>query len=531
MNFNVALPFCQHALTCPGQLALSVGDISISYGDLASLAQRISSWLTSQTGGRPARVGILASRSLEAYAGILGTLWCGAAYVPINPKTPEERLIQLFQVTHLDALIVDDAGLRCLQGRVAEYCPRTVLAGTPPTGLKTSALIHLNDYEELPQFAQEHKPCAVSQEDLAYIIFTSGTTGVPKGVMVTAGSAVQFLSTMQQRYGIRPEDRLSQASELTFDVSVFDMFMAWNAGASLFVVPEAQLMAPRKFIRDKRLTVWFSVPSIALFMQRMKMLTPCAFPDLRYSLFAGEPLPLTSALAWSMAAPNSSVENLYGPTEATVVCIGQRLVNPPKITESRGILATGQPFDGVEAAVIDSDLSFLPPGKKGELVVAGGQLAKGYFEAPSLTAERFQILGGKRWYRTGDLVYQDSELTFHHLGRIDNQVKILGNRVELEDVEAHLREVSGTDLVAAVAWPIQDGSATGIVAFQCGSSVSVETAREALRKRLPSYMVPQQIREIEDMPLGTSGKIDRKALIRRLAAEQAQIGMERSASG
>jgi D-alanine--poly(phosphoribitol) ligase subunit 1 len=523
MNFNLASPLREQALTRPEALALSVGDTSISYGELAALAQRISAWLKNEVGGRPARVGILASRSLEAYAGILGTIWSGAAYVPINPKTPEERLIQLFQITRLDALIVDNAGLGCLRGRVAQCCPRRVLAGNPGPELKAcvvSSGVPLAEYGDLPEFDPNDTPTSVKKDDLAYIIFTSGTTGVPKGVMVTAGSVAQFMAVMQLRYGFSTEDRVSQASELTFDVSVFDMFMTWGAGSALYVVPEAQLMAPGKFIRDNRLTVWFSVPSIALFMQRMKMLTPGAFPQLRYSLFAGEPLPIASALAWQAAAPNSSVENLYGPTEATVVCIGQRLTQPPKATESRGILATGEPFDGVEAAVADADLKFLPLEKQGELMVAGGQLAAGYFEDSEMTSARFPVLNGKRWYRTGDLVYQDASGIFHHLGRIDNQVKVLGNRVELEEVEAHLREVIGADLVAAVAWPIKDGSAAGIVAFQCGSTLSPQVVREAMQKRVPSYMVPQQIREIEVMPLGSSGKIDRKALLRKLAGEQ-----------
>lgn len=519
MNFNLASPLREQALIRPNGISLSVGNSLISYGELAALAQRISAWLTTQNEGRPRRVGVLASRSLEAYAGILGVLWSGTAYVPINPKFPEERLIQLFKLTQLDALIVDSAGLDCLQGRVAQCCPRLVLAGNPAADLKTSAIasgLQLADYQELPEFDPEDTPCVLSENDLAYIMFTSGTTGMPKGVMVTAGNVNQLITVLQQRYRFRPDDRMSQAFELTFDLSVFDMFMAWNAGASLCVVPAEQLMGPVKFIKEKKLTSWFSVPSTAAFMQRMRMLAPGAFPDLRYSLFCGEPLPLASAQAWQAAAPNSVVDNLYGPTEATVACTLQRLADPPRVTASRGILAIGLPFPGTECAVVDADLNPVATGEPGELLLAGGQLAKGYFEAEELTATRFPVLQGKRWYRTGDLVYQDAELAFHHLGRIDNQVKVLGNRVELEEIDAHLREVAGTDLVAAVAWPVHAGSAAGIVAFQCGSSISSQALRKAMQQRVPSYMVPQHVHEIEAMPLSSSGKIDRKALLGRL---------------
>lgn len=524
MNFNLALPLREQALARPDGLALSVESTSVTYCELTALAQRVSSWLKSEAGDGLARVGILASRSLEAYAGILGTLWSGAAYVPINPKTPEERLIQLLQLTRLDALIVDSAGLSCLRGQVAQLCPRLVLCGDPPPDLKASALssgIQLADYAGMPEFDAEDSPSFVSKGDLAYIMFTSGTTGVPKGVMVTAGNVMQLITVLQQRYQLRPDDRVSQAFELTFDLSVFDMFMTWNAGAGLYVIPAGQLTGPVKFIKEKKLTSWFSVPSTAAFMNRMRMLTPGAFPELRWSLFCGEPLPLATAQAWQAAAPGSLVENLYGPTEATVACTVQRLTDPPNVTETRGILAIGEPFPGTEAAVVDSDLNPAPLGASGELVLAGEQLAEGYFNAPELTAARFPVLRGKRWYRTGDLVRQDADLTFHHLGRIDNQVKILGNRVELEEVDAHLRETSGTDLVAAVAWPIQDGSAAGIVAFQCGSLLSSQAVRQAMQKRVPSYMVPQQIREIEVMPLSSSGKIDRRALLRKLEAEGA----------
>jgi len=504
VNPNLVSAFYRHAAMNPERLALAVGGISYSYGQLAGMSQQVACLL-----GRPARVGVLASRTLEAYAGVLGTLSAGAAYVPINPKIPDERLIQLLRITSLDAIVADAAGLERLQGRVAEFAPPLVLGAT--------------DFRD-EKFNPEAGPAPVREEDLAYIIFTSGTTGIPKGVMIETGSVAQLLKVMQRRYGFRADDRVSQASELTFDVSVFDMFMTWSAGAALYVVPAAQLMAPGKFIKDNQLTIWFSVPSIALFMKRIQMLTPGVFPWLRYSLFAGEALPLESAQAWQAAAPNSSVENLYGPTEATVICIGQRLADPPNATINRGVLAIGAPFDGVEADVVDASLNPLVGSEPGELVVCGRQLAKGYFNDPEMTAARFPMLRGKRWYRTGDLVYRDERGVFHHLGRIDNQVKVLGNRVELEEVEAHLRAITGTDLVAAIAWPVADGCASGVVAFLCGSQVGAPAAREAMRERVPSYMVPQQILEIDSIPLGPSGKFDRTALRRRL--EPALAGIE-----
>ncbi len=518
MNYNLALPFYQNSTTNPEDVALFVGQVNFSYRDLASLARRIAGWLALERGLVSGRVGILASRTVEAYAGVLGTLLSGAAYVPINPHTPEDRLVGILQMTKLDALITDQAGLDLLSDRVLECAPRRILFGPNAQPRANAMAFQGTKFQSIAELSDEgpDQPVTVAGDALAYIIFTSGTTGTPKGVMIENESVAQFIEIMHQRFDLCAGDRVAEASELTFDASVFDMFMAWSSGAGLYVVPKEQLMAPAKFIRDHELTLWFSVPSTASFMARMKMLKPGAFPSLRISIFAGESLAVATAQAWQSAAPHSIVENFYGPTELTVDCIAQRLEDPPHVTRNRGTLAIGTPFPGVRAGIVDVNLNFLPRGEEGELVVSTRQAARGYFQDPELTADRFPTLEGSRWYRTGDLAYEDFSGTFHHLGRIDNQVKILGNRVELEEVEAHLREILGTDSVAAVAWPLTDHRATGIVAFHCAPGVTRDEVREEMKKRVPHYMIPHRVYILDALPLGSTGKIDRKALTRML---------------
>ncbi len=523
MTFNLASQFYEQASVYPAQLALSVGGVDLSYSELANRVQRIAGWLGNQSRKELSLVGILASRSVEAYTGILGTCWAGAAYVPLNPKLPEERLLRILETTELDALIADEQGLKLLSPRLLDNCPQRILApGAPgsllPAGHGGARVIAGQD--DLPVFDPHDKPQPLTDDHLAYLMFTSGTTGVPKGVMLSVGNVRHLLSVMQDRYHFRPEDRVSQTFELTFDLSVFDMFMTWGAGASLHVVPATQLMGPLRFIQQRQLTIWFSVPSTAAFMGGMKMLKPGAMPSLRYSLFCGEPLPFHSAEMWQQAAPQSILDNLYGPTEATVACLVEKFRGPANVTPKRGIVAIGKPFVGMEAAIVDSALSFLPPGQEGELALSGKQLAKGYFKDPAQTAARFRVLDGKRWYLTGDLAYQDTAGTFHHLGRIDHQVKILGNRVELEEVEAHLREICGSDSVAAVAWPVENGLAQGIRAFVSNVNIAAAQVREEMRRRLPSYMVPSQVQTLSAMPLTASGKVDRKALVRMLEQKQ-----------
>jgi non-ribosomal peptide synthetase component F len=316
---------------------------------------------------------------------------------------------------------------------------------------------------------------------------------------------------MQGIHLLTSNDRVAQTSDLSFDIGLSNIFMAWNVGAAVYIVPQTQIMAPAKFIRDHRITFWFSVPAIIHFMQSLKMLEPGAFPDLRGSVFAGEPLLLKSALAWKEAAPHSSVHNTYGPTEGTVVCVGQRLPDTEPYPQKRDIMALGKAFPGSEIKIVDEYLHFLPAGEPGEIVLSGLQIASGYYLEEELTAARFPILNGKRWYLTGDKGIQDAKGIFYHLGRLDHQVKILGNRVELEDIEVHLRTVSEARLVAAVPWPVFNGSASGIVGFISNTSVSVEKVRELLKERLPSYMVPSQI-YVRDIPLTPNGKVDRKFL-------------------
>jgi amino acid adenylation domain-containing protein len=516
LGLNLAGEYLASASRSGDRLALSVDGVDYSYSQLAGVAGGMAAWLKSHNVGSGSRVGIVASRSVQAFAGILATCWVGATYVPINVALPADALFRIFKTIKPDALIVDGRGAAALAGLDLELGPDKVLAPG-----KDALSVSAGGSDALHPLDPTHGPQPVPPDTTAYIEFTSGTTGIPKGVMISVGAVTHFLRVMQERYNLKGEDRIAATSDITFDISFFNMFMAWKAGASLHVVPATQLMAPAKFIQHKQITVWFSVPSIATFMRRMNLLTPAAFPRLRYSLFAGEPLPLSSAVAWQEAAPRSTVENLYGPTEATVVCTVEPLGEHPNVTPGRGIVALGRPLPGTEVAILDPELSFLPPNQVGQIALSGPQLAQGYFGDPILTKRQFPVIGGRRWYLTGDLGCQDSAGIFHFLGRIDNQVKVLGNRVELEEVETHLRDICKSDMVAALAWPIEDGSAQGLVAFVSATERSPSQVRQAMEKRVASYMVPKIVHVLRALPLNSNGKVDRKALLRLLMEDHA----------
>jgi amino acid adenylation domain-containing protein len=518
MKFNLAYGFYTSSLHFPDNIALSLSIGEFTYSQLRAQVQPVAAWLGRNSQVSAPRVGILASRSLATYAGVLGTCWAGGTYVPINTRLPEDRLIQLLGRIRAEALIVDSGGLPLLTPRLLSHCPELILAPELADDVElqadTNAKVVVQGNGGLPKFAADDCPVAIDPESLGYIEFTSGTTGIPKGVMISAGAVSNFIGAMQARYAFGPADRVAGLAEITFDISVFDMFATWNCGAALLVAPATQLIAPAGFIQRQNATVVFTVPSVASGMKRMKMLVPGAMPSLRCSLFSGEPLPVISAELWKQAAPNSVVDDLYGPTEATVVCTGQRFAGPENATPNRGVVAIGKPFPGMEMMIVDPALIPLPDGEHGELLLAGPQLSSGYFGAEDLTRASFPVLRGKRWYRTGDLAYRDSSGLFHHLGRSDNQVKVRGLRVELEEVEAYLREIYLTDSVAAVAWPTAHGSANGIVAFVCGQfGADDPDIRKRIKDRLPPYMVPTAVHRLDSLPLNANGKVNRKDLV------------------
>ncbi len=518
-NLNLALPLFRHSIECPENAALVLDGRVFSYSELASLAARVAGWLGASAPGAPGetRVAIVASRSLEAYAGILGACWAGAAYIPINPKLPAHTLRQILEVARPGAIIVDRAGwTRLSESGVVDEVP--VL---PPGSLEESSV--------LDGISALKEPVAFPGDRAAYVIFTSGTTGAPKGVIIRANSVRHFLDYVGSLYELDCRDRFSNFSEISFDFSVLDLWLAWDSGASLHVVPEAQLLAPAKFIREHQLTFWASVPSVIGFMDRLKQLKEGSFPCLRISYFCGEALPLAAAMAWQRAAPNGVVDNHYGPTESTVACSVERLSKPPRTTPGRDVIPIGRAYSGMRLAVVDEAGRFLPPGETGELALSGPQIAAGYLGAPELTQARFPQLehpefGSSRWYLTGDLALEDSEGTFHHLGRVDYQVKILGHRIELEEVDAHLREVCGCGSAAAVAWPMHHGTADGIVAFVSGSSLEPGEIMTRLKARLAPYAMPREIVCLPSLPLTQNGKTDRKALLSMLEEREHATG-------
>ncbi len=272
--------------------------------------------------------------------------------------------------------------------------------------------------------------------------------------MVSHANVLHYVEYVTKRYGFTSNDRVSQTFDITFDLSEHDMFVAWESGACLCCLTQKQLIKPGAFVNDARLTVWFSVPSTAAFMRRFGVLKPGMYPGLRLRLFCGEALPVEIVRHWPLAAPNSVIENIYGPTELTIACTTYRWDNTKSPDEcAQGIVPIGRPFDGVRALIVDDQLREVEHGRDGKLLMTGPQLSLGYWHDEAKTQQAFVHVAGKNgvYYRTGDRVRRPTvDKPLVYLGRLDNQIKVLGHRVELGEVEAVVRQVSGLEGVVAL---------------------------------------------------------------------------------
>ena len=521
---HLAAGFVRSAAAAPDAVAVEVDGESWSYDRLLRLSTGIAERLRELVSDdAPPRTAVLAYRSPAAFAGVLAALLRSHAYVPLNPRFPADRTRDMFERAGSRAIIGDRASLAQLEAVLAEVAEETVIV-VPDAGDTAELRSRLPRHtvlgkQDIPADADlELRPPA--RDDAAYLLFTSGSTGKPKGVLVAHRNVVPFIRAMADRYAVEAGDRFSQTFDLTFDLSVFDMFVAWERGASVHCLPEKVVMKPGRFIQERELTVWFSVPSVAIFLQRFGMLKPGSYPSLRWSLFCGEALPLEIAAAWHAAAPNATLENLYGPTEATIACTAYRW--RPELPDQApylGLVPIGEPLGEMSAVVVDSDLRDVGVGEEGELFVAGSQVALGYLDDPERTEAAFVAPpgGGRVHYRTGDRVVRTADGNLHYLGRVDNQVQIHGYRVELGEIEAAIREASGIASVVAIAWPLSATGAEGVIAFVAlDEAVDVNDVRAKLAARLPSFMIPREIRVLEELPLNSNGKIDRGALFGRL---------------
>nr|QEO74523.1 AMP-dependent synthetase and ligase [uncultured bacterium] len=483
----------------PEAVALVHEGGELRYGELNARANRLAHLLRRRGVGPDALVGLCFERSPEMIVGLLGVLKAGGAYVPLDPSLPQERL----------AWMIEDAGLQIVVSRSASTA---LLPDRPWKVLLDSDLALL---ETLP--AEDPVPLG-DGESLAYVIYTSGSTGRPKGVQVSHGNVVRLFAATQPWFSFTEHDVWTLFHSYAFDFSVWEIWGALLHGGRLVVVPYEVSRTPELFLDllvRERITVLNQTPSAFAQLARADEERGGASTDLRLVIFGGEALDPASLAPWIARHGDKSprLVNMYGITETTVHVTYRPVRAADARAERRS--AIGRPIPDLSLLTLDPGLRPVPIGVPGELAVGGAGLARGYLNRPELTAERFvpdPFSGrpGARLYRSGDLGRFLSDGDIEYLGRIDHQVKIRGFRIELGEIEAALSTLAGVREAVVVAR--EEGGDRRLAAYVTGEQIAAEELRQALRERLPDYMVPAAFVVLDALPLTPNGKVDRKAL-------------------
>ncbi|WP_375772168.1 amino acid adenylation domain-containing protein [Archangium gephyra] len=483
------------AASSPDATAVISDEGVLTYRQLDRRANQLANHLASR-GVRPGDfVAVQLERGLDLPVVLVGILKAGAAYVPIDPQAPAARRESILGATRARVLVT-----------------HTALYDT--SGLDAARRLDVDTPEVWDGVPATPPAVHVGPEDLIYALFTSGTTGEPKGVLLEHGGISNTLTWMVREYGFSAADRMLQQAPYTFDAAVLELFLPLISGGSVVLARPGGQRDPRylvETVRDREVTMLFLVPSMLRYVLDEPGLAKCR--ALRHVLCGGEALSreLAERFFTRLAVP---LHNLYGPTETSILVLTWTC----RSDDSRAHVPIGTPIDHVVAHVLDDTARPVPAGEAGELVIGGVSLARGYLGDPDLTAQRFifapAVAPGTRLYRTGDRVRKHPDGTFEFLGRLDEQVKIQGNRIELREIESLLRKVPKVRQAAVV---VEYATATGhphLVAYleTTDGPVQLRELRAHLSRHLPGYAIPSRFKLAERLPLSAHGKLDKGAL-------------------
>lgn len=485
--------FAEQARRTPSAIAISSADDRITFAELDARANRIANTLAAR-GVRPGDwVGLCLPRGIDLVAALLGVLKAGAAYVPLDPAFPLQRLRDMAEDAGLALLLSDE-----------DNAARLDLGSLPTLRLD-------DDAREVDGASADAPVLALPADAPAYVIYTSGSTGKPKGVVVLQRGVVNFLRSMAHTPGLHAGERLLAVTTLSFDIAVLELLLPLTVGAEIVLAQRTDAIdgqALKQLIAQHGVRVMQATPSTWHLLLEAGFAAPAGFR----ALCGGEAL--SPALARRLlGAGVAELWNMYGPTETTVWSTLARVTDPDQIT-------VGRPIDATVVRLLDEQGRECGVGEPGEICIGGAGVAQGYHARPELTAERFiadpfDPVPGARLYRTGDLGAWNADGTLRHMGRLDHQVKLRGYRIELGEIEAAIEQLPG---VARAAMTVEsfgpmDDRLVAYVAAATGASVPALTPmRRALGQRLPDYMLPQVLRVLDALPLLPNGKIDRKAL-------------------
>ena len=495
-------------------------DLSVTFGELVIASNQLANCLISYGLRRQDRVVFCLERSINSIFAIAGILKADSIYVPIDAKSPLKRLGKIITDCQPSFIICDSLTIKNILQVVSniKITPKIIVMGAnnDQLDIRTKGLIDQDLIERCDKSNLKYRNI---DTDIAYILYTSGSTGDPKGVMISHLNIRNYIEWAIDCIGITEKDNILSTAPFHFDMSTFDIYCAMKAGAKLCITPESYLLFPSKLVKlieAEKITVWKAISSLLMYLVKTKSIDRGRVENLKKIIFAGEILPTKYIVEWMKIYPDKIFYNGYGPTEATGISTYYKLERIPE--NIREPIPIGKPCLNTEVLLLKKDNSLAQQGEIGELCIKGSGLSKGYWNDSQKTAESFVTnpvtkIAGDLIYRTGDLAKLNSNGDFEFIGRKDHQIKHLGYRIELFEIENAILSINCVNDTAAILTTSLEYDLPELIAFiELKDGISKADVKVKLKKKLPHYMLPQRLIQMDNILRTDRGKIDRQAL-------------------